>query len=52
MKKIPLEIQRIKDRDGVYLYRAIISLEDAIKQAFPDKQLIEIQNGYNWFIGD
>lgn len=44
--KIPIEILRIKDPDGVERLRAVVSFQDAIVQPSVNKQLVEIQNHY------
>lgn len=48
--KIPVEIQRIRDPDGVSRFKAIVSLEDAIMNSSLNKKLIQIQKEYSDFI--
>lgn len=44
--KIPIEVVRVKDPDGVERMRIICSLQDVIKNASLSKKLVKIQNEY------
>lgn len=48
--KLPIEILKIKDPDGVERLRAVISFQDVVVQPSVNKQLVEIQNDYANFI--
>jgi|GEM_PF-710773 len=48
--KIPIEIKKIRDPDGVDRLRATISFQDAITNTSLDRQLIKIQQQYVDFI--
>jgi hypothetical protein len=44
--KIPIEILKLKNPDGVEKYKAIISLQDAIADTSQSKKLIHMQDEY------
>ena len=48
--KIAIEIQRVKDPDGIYRFKAVTSFEKAIINSTLDKDLVEIQRKYSYFI--
>lgn len=48
--RIPLEILKIRDPDGVSRFKAIISFQDAIAYTSQSQELIQIQNEYTKFI--
>lgn len=48
--KIPIEIQKIRDPDGIERFKAIVSIEKAITNSSLAKKLIQIQKGYSDFI--
>jgi hypothetical protein len=47
--KIPLEILKIRDPDGISRFKAIISFQDAIAYTSQSEKLIQIQNEYGKF---
>ncbi|MHC1635523.1 MAG: hypothetical protein ACXQTS_02720 [Candidatus Methanospirareceae archaeon] len=50
--KLPLEIQKMKDPDGLYRFKAITSFQEAITQPRIDEKLVKIQKEYERFIFD
>lgn len=48
--KIPVEIIKIKEPDGVSRFRAVISLHDAIANTAGSQELIQIQREYTNFV--
>jgi len=49
--KIPLEILKIRDPDGVSRFKAIISFQDAIAHTSQSQKLVQIQNEYTKLVG-
>lgn len=50
--KIPLEILKIRDPDGISRFRAIISFQDAVSDTSQSQKLIQIQKEYIKFVDD
>lgn len=48
--KIPIEIQKIRDPDGLFRFKAVVSLTEIIKNFSLNKNLIQIQKEYAEFI--
>lgn len=48
--RIPIEILKMKDPDGIERLRAVISFQEVVTRLSINKQLIEIQNEYENFI--
>ena len=48
--KIPVEIIKIKEPDGVSRLRAVVSLQDAITNSARSQEFVQIQNEYVKFI--
>ena len=45
--KIPLEIKKMRDPDGISRFKAIVSLQDAITHSSQSQKLIQIQDEYS-----
>jgi len=50
--KIPLEIQKIRDPDGISRFKAIVSFQDAIAHTSQSQKLIQIQNEYTKLVDE